>query len=62
VLPDNYFYMKRLKKALRLTGLIIMIILACFGVGISGTPPVLPKLNNRAKIEYAEEKEDGENE
>jgi hypothetical protein len=52
--------MKRLKKALRLTGLIIMIVLACFGAGISGTPPVLSKLNNRPKVEYAEEKEDEE--
>jgi hypothetical protein len=54
--------MKRLKKALRLTGMIVMIVLACFGIGISGVPPVPPRLNNRAKIEYAEEKEDEENE
>lgn len=57
---SKLIYMKRLKKLLRLTGLIILIILACFGVGIGGTPPVLPRLNNRPGIEYSERKKEEE--
>lgn len=43
--------MQKLKKGLKLTGLICLIILACFGVGISGAAPVLPRNRDNKVIE-----------
>lgn len=54
--------MKRFKKAVRFSGLIVLIILACFGIGLGGTPPVLPALRSKPKTEFSETKEDDENE
>jgi len=47
---------------MRFSGLIVLIILACFGIGLGGTPPVLPALRNKHPTEFAENKEDDENE
>jgi len=34
--------MKRIKKVLRFFGMVVLISLACVGLGISGPAPVLP--------------------
>ncbi|POY37546.1 hypothetical protein C3K47_07215 [Solitalea longa] len=53
--------MAKLKKLLKLCGLGALIILACFGVGITGAAPVLPKNRENSiieiKVELDEEKE-----
>lgn len=54
--------MKRFKKAMRFSGLIVLIILACFGIGLGGTPPVIPVLRTKQETEFSERKEDDENE
>ena len=43
--------MQKLKKGLKLAGFICLIILASFGVGISGAAPVLPRNRNNNVIE-----------
>ncbi|WP_158275253.1 hypothetical protein [Pedobacter sp. HMWF019] len=53
--------MKQLKKILRLTGLGILIILASFGIGLGGPPPVLQKTREKDRMEWAENKEEKEN-
>lgn len=47
---------------MRFSGLIVLIILACFGIGLGGTPPVLPALRNKHSTEITENKEDDEDE
>lgn len=54
--------MKRFKKAVRFSGLIVLVILACFGIGLGGTPPVLPVLRSKHETELSETREDDENE
>ncbi|WP_214225092.1 hypothetical protein [Pedobacter sp. B4-66] len=54
--------MKRFKKAVRFSGLIVLIILACFGIGLGGTPPVIPVLRTKQETELSETKDDDENE
>jgi hypothetical protein len=38
--------MKRFKKTLRLIGLVLLIVLACLGIGIGGGAPV-PRFNKK---------------
>lgn len=47
---------------MRFSGLIVLIILACFGIGLGGTPPVLPVLRKKHETEFVETKEDDEDE
>lgn len=50
--------MKRLKKTMRLFGLIVLIILGCFGIGLGGTPPVLPAIRTKHATEFLETREE----
>nr|WP_294869800.1 hypothetical protein [uncultured Pedobacter sp.] len=50
--------MKRFKKTMRLFGLIVLIILACFGIGLGGTPPVLPVIRTKHATEFIETREE----
>ena len=54
--------MTKFKVILKRIGLILLIILACFGIGIVGPVPILPikKRDDEepAKIEMVDEKED----
>lgn len=52
--------MIRLKKWLRIACLIILILLACFGIGIGGTPPVLPRIKPKFSTEYVENQDQDE--
>jgi len=49
--------MKQFKKILRLTGLGILIILASFGIGLGGPPPVLSKTREKDRVEWVENKD-----
>lgn len=54
--------MKKLKKILKLTGIICLIFLASVGMGLTGAAPVLPKnrercIDNQVKTELVEAKE-----
>ncbi len=57
--------MKHLKKILRLSGLVMLIVLASVGIGITGAAPVLSKNKEtfpvEIKIELVEAREDDEN-
>jgi hypothetical protein len=53
--------MRKLKKVLRLCGLVILILLACSGISILGGLPLTKReqyLDNEIKIEIVEEKEE----
>ncbi|MEO5911249.1 MAG: hypothetical protein ABIP95_10200 [Pelobium sp.] len=43
--------MKRFKKTLRLLGLVVLIVLACLGIGIGGGVPVPPSNKKENTIE-----------
>lgn len=43
---------------MRLFGLIVLIILACFGIGLGGTPPVLPVMRTKHATEFIETREE----
>ncbi|MGY0040996.1 hypothetical protein [Pedobacter sp. NJ-S-72] len=49
--------MQRIKKVLRLISMILLIGLACFGLGISGPPPV-PARREKYPSENVETKEE----
>lgn len=53
--------MKSLKKAIRLSGLVLLILLATLGIGIGGAVPIPPNKKredaNEIKIELVEVKE-----
>lgn len=53
--------MKQFKKILRLTGLGILIILASFGIGLGGPPPVPQRMREKDRVEWSENKEEAEN-
>ena len=38
--PLHLYTMKNLKKLLKIAGLVLLIVLACFGIGIAGGIPV----------------------
>ena len=50
--------MKSFKKLLRLSGLVLLIALACFGIGIIGGTPVPPKNKKEDTIEIVVELSD----
>lgn len=52
--------MKRFKKAVRLLGFGMLIILACFGIGLGGTPPVLPITRTKHATEFIETRDEEE--
>nr|WP_157247207.1 hypothetical protein [Pedobacter panaciterrae] len=54
--------MKRFKKIMRLLGLIVMIILASFGIGLGGTPPVIPVTRTKHPTEFVETEEEDNDE
>ncbi|NEU10491.1 hypothetical protein GZH53_19350 [Flavihumibacter sp. R14] len=47
--------MKSFKKLLRLSGLVLLIALACFGIGIIGGTPVPPRNKREDTIEIVVE-------
>ncbi|QNK61690.1 hypothetical protein H7F33_14150 [Pedobacter sp. PAMC26386] len=51
--------MKRIRKALRLMSMILLIGLACFGIGLSGAPPI-PVGREKHPSENVEAKEEKE--
>ena len=58
--------MKKVKKFLRLLGLIFLMLLAAAGVGLTGAAPTTQKrerhIDTEAKIELVEKKQDEEQE
>jgi len=55
--------MKKFSKIIKLTGILCLIVLASFGVGLGGTAPILPKnrarfIDTAVKIELVEVKKD----
>lgn len=58
--PSSFINLQQFKKHLRMLGLVLLIILAGFGIGLTGGLPV-PKLNRRDdKIELSDESPDKE--
>jgi hypothetical protein len=54
--------MKKFKKALRLCGLVLFLLLALCGVSLTGAAPAPPKNQNIINTETAIKKEDEEDE
>lgn len=52
--------MKGFKQALRLTGFILLIILASFGIGIGGGAPIPPSTRKKDPVEVISEEVDSE--
>jgi hypothetical protein len=57
-----FICMKRLKKTLRLCGLMLFLLLAIGGVSLTGAAPTQPKNRNIINTETAIKKEDEEEE
>jgi len=60
--PGALICMKRLRKTLRLCGLLLFLLLAVGGVSITGAAPVPPKSRNIINTESVIEKEKDEDE
>jgi hypothetical protein len=52
--------MKRFKRALRLFGFILLIVLASFGIGIGGGAPIPPSTRKKDPVEVISEEVDSE--
>ena len=44
--------MKKLRRLLRLSGIVMLVALACFGIGIFGAVPIPPKKRKEDTIEF----------
>ena len=52
--------MKCFKKTVRLLGVVMLIILACFGIGLGGTPPALPIRRAKHATEFIDTRDEDE--
>ncbi len=59
-IASNIVFVKQFKKMLRVAGMILLIVLACFGISVGGPPPVPIYKRRENGIELRTEVKDAE--